>query len=97
MQGKPEGRYRNAWQYSYGYGLVQLDNGMFAYRDKKGNLSEEYSRALPYMNGFGIVKLKNGEFANRDMDGNLFSGSEYSKMMEHWKDKIEPDTEGFLN
>lgn len=71
--------FRVAFDYSYGFGLVELHNGMCAYRDMDGNLSEEYICADPYSDGLGRVQLKNGKYAYRDVNGELSEEYRYAE------------------
>ena len=71
--------FREASDYSYGFGLVELHNGMCAYRDMDGNLSEEYICADPYSDGLGRVLLKNGKYAYRDVNGELSEEYRYAE------------------
>ena len=71
--------FKVAYDYSYGFGLVELHNGMCAYRDRDGNLSEEYICAEPYSGGFGRVWLKNGKYAYRDVNGELSKEYRYAE------------------
>lgn len=71
--------FRVAFDYSYGFGLVELHNGMCAYRDMDGNLSEEYPSADPYSDGLGRVQLKNGKYAYRDVNGELSEEYRYAE------------------
>ena len=81
--------FRVACDYSCGFGEVLLNNNNWAYRDMDGNLSEEYPEIFKYSNGFGVVRLENGRYAYRDVDGNLFSESDYNKIKELYKDKVD--------
>lgn len=63
-----------AWAQPYdenGIALVQLKNGMYAYRDLDGHFSYPYLKAYCYSNGFGVVQLRDKKWAFRDVDGNL--------------------------
>lgn len=70
--------FRLAFDYSYGFGLVELRNGMCAYRDMDGNLGKEYLSADPYSDGFGRVALKNGKYAYIDVNGKQSEEYEYA-------------------
>ena len=76
-------KYKNKMSvYSYGFSVVQLDNGMWGYRDTNGNLSETYKYKIePYFFGFGVVRLENGKYAYRDVNGNL--SEEYTRAIDY--------------
>lgn len=71
--------FEHACDYVNGYGLVQLPNRNYAFRDMEGNLSEEYWYAYKYSNGFALVEKNNGKYAFRDMNGNLSEEYDYAE------------------